>query len=226
MQRANTIRNQILEDIAAGRLAFGTRITIDDLASRYGSSHMPIREALRQLAGESLVEFAPGRGARMSRVDHAFIENLFATRLALEVMLVRRATQHAGPAVATELEPIEAGLEAAVAAGDFPAALEANRAFHQAINRAARNRHAASLVDRNWILVQGLWHRVGFGPERLPGVVSDHRHLMQALAGRDVEAAGVLMGAHVLKARDDLLSRMAASIGGTGDTRSRTKPHD
>jgi DNA-binding GntR family transcriptional regulator len=211
MQRSNTIRDRILGDIAAGRLAFGARITIDELATRYGGSHMPVREALRQLAGESLVEFAPGRGARVRTMDIEFVENLFATRSALEVMLVRRAAQHASPALIDKLETIEARLEAEVAAGDFAAALLANRALHDTINRAARNRQALTLVDQHWILLQGLWHRVGYGPERLAGVASDHRHLIRALAARDVEAASVLMGAHVIKARNDLLSRMAAA---------------
>ncbi len=209
MQRSHTVRSRILGDIATGRLPFGTRITIDELASRYGGSHMPVREALRQLAGENLIEFAPGRGARVRRVDIAFVENLFATRSALEVMLVRRAAQYASASVVAEIEMIETRLEAEAAASDYAAALASNRALHEAINHAARNPEAATILDQHWILLQGLWHSVGFGPERLPGVISDHRHLIRALAARDVEAAGVLMGAHVLKARNDLVSRMA-----------------
>lgn len=208
LPRSGTIRDAILRDITEGELAFGMRITIAELASRYGTSHMPVREALRQLAGQGFVEMAPGRGARVRGMDPGFVENLLATRTAIEVMLVRRAAQHATPALIARLEEIETVLEAHVAAGEFAAVLRANRSFHEAINAAARNPHAVGLVNQHSTLVQALWQRVGYGPERFSGVANDHRHLIQALALRDSEAAGVLMYAHVTKARHDLMRRM------------------
>lgn len=214
MQQSHAIRTQILADIAEGRLPFGARLTIDELAGRYGASHMPVREALRHLAGEDLVEFLPNRGARIRSVDRDFVENLFAARIALEEMLVRRAARHAEPALIETLQAIEDGLEQNIAAADFAAALAANRHFHDTINHAARNKQAVEQIDRHWILIQALWRRVGYGPERLAGVANDHRHLIRALAERDAEAAGVLMAAHVIKARNELLMRIDARAAG------------
>ena len=95
---------RIRDDIVAGELLFGARITIDALATRYGVSHMPVREALRELQGEGLVVIEPNRGARVRTIDTRFVENLFEIRTALEVMMVRRAAQRATPADIAELD--------------------------------------------------------------------------------------------------------------------------
>ena len=89
---------RIRDDIVSGALRFGERITMDALSSRYGVSHMPVREALRELQGEGLVQIEPNRGARVRSIDSSFVENLFEIRTALEVMLVRRAADAARPA--------------------------------------------------------------------------------------------------------------------------------
>ena len=215
MQQSHLIRGRILADLMEGRLPFGARVTIDELARSYGASHMPVREALRHLAGENLVEFLPNRGARIRSVDRAFVENLFAMRIALEAMLARRAAHHADAALVASLQAIEDRLEQEIADANFAAALAANRMLHDTINRAARNPQAVEQIDRHWILIQALWRDVGYGPERLAGVANDHRHLIRALAERDGEAAGVLMAAHVIKARNELLLRMDARAGAT-----------
>src|SRR5688572_3131585 len=89
-REAAPVRQQIVDDIVAGVLPFGSRVTIDSLAERYGSSHMPVREALRELHGEGLVLIERNRGARIRTVDRDFADCMFDTRGALEIMLTRR----------------------------------------------------------------------------------------------------------------------------------------
>ena len=93
--------------------------------------------------------------------------------------------------------------------GDYPAIPAANRDFHQAVNQAAGTPRALSLVDGPWLLVAALWNKVGNPPERFQSVVDDHRHLIVAIERRDGAGASALMGAHIEKARQDLLARMA-----------------
>jgi DNA-binding GntR family transcriptional regulator len=205
----SSIKDRILADIAAGALAFGARLTIDELAGRYEASHMPVREAVRALQGAGVLETGPGRSARIREFDAGFVENLFSTRAALEVMLVRRAAQHINAAQLRELDAIEGALEASLAAQDYTGALAENRRFHDAINAVADNPEATGIIDRHWWLITALWQHVGYGPERYAGVASDHRHLLHALRRGDVDAAGTLMGAHVIKAKFELLARMA-----------------
>lgn len=204
-----SIRERILADIASGVFEFGARLTIDDLASRYDASHMPVREALRGLQGAGILETGPGRSARVRGFDAAFVENLFATRGTVEALLTRSAAQRCGADDLRTLEAIEAELEQCLDAADYPGALRQNRRLHATINEIAANPEAVAVVDRHWLLITALWQRVGYGPERYAGVVNDHRNLLRALARRDADAAGILMGAHVIKAKYDLLERMA-----------------
>lgn len=208
MPRIADVPERIRHEIVAGILPFGGRVTIDELASRYGVSHMPVREALRELRGEGLVIIEPNRGARIRPIDQKFVANLFETRSALEIMLSRRAADRFKPEEANGLERIEDELESEIARCNWDAVLVSNRRFHQLVNRVADNPDALALVDRHWLLIAALWQRYGYGPERFAGVASDHRYLIKCFRNNDAEGAAVLMGAHVLKARQELLERM------------------
>ena len=201
---------RIRDDIVAGTLRFGERITIDALATRYGVSHMPVREALRELQGEGLVVIEPNRGARVRTIDANFVDNLFEIRTALEVMMVRRAAQRCTPPDVAELRAIENVLERRIARADHAAVVAENRRFHQTINRIADNVDALPIVDKHWMLLAALWRNYGYGAARFSGVANDHRHLITALAAHDQEAASMIMGAHATKAKLELLARIEA----------------
>ena len=212
---------RIRDDIVAGTLRFGERITIDALATRYGVSHMPVREALRELQGEGLVVIEPNRGARVRTIDANFVDNLFEIRTALEVMMVRRAAQRCTPPDVAELLAIEDVLERRIARADHAAVVAENRRFHQTINRIADNVDALPIVDKHWMLLAALWRNFGYGAARFSGVANDHRHLITALAAHDQEAASMIMGAHATKAKLELLARIAAQSTAPAPKRRR-----
>lgn len=200
---------RIRDDIVSGALPFGARITIDALATRYGVSHMPVREALRELQGEGLVVIEPNRGARVRTIDSNFVDNLFEIRTALEVMMVRRAAQRCTPGDIAGLHAIEDTLERHIADSDHAAVVAENHRFHQTINHIADNVDALPIVDKHWMLLAALWRNFGYGEARFAGVANDHRHLIGALAAHDQEAAAVIMAAHAAKAKLELLQRIA-----------------
>src|SRR5436305_4347603 len=133
------ICDRIRDDIVAGALPFGSRLTLEKLSARYATGHMPIREALRQLQGEGLIVQTPNCGARVRAVDVDFVRNIFDLRIAIESMLARRAAERIKPKHVAALQTVEADLEACIAARDFAGALTSNRAFHRIINEAAGN---------------------------------------------------------------------------------------
>ncbi len=202
------ICDRIRDDIVAGILPFGSRLTLDQLSSRYVTGHMPIREALRQLQGEGLVVQTPNRGARVRAVDVDFVRNIFDLRIAIESMLARRAAERMEPAMIAALEAAERQFESCVAAQDFAGALVANRTFHRIVNEAANNPEAAGILDRHWRLIAALWNLYGYGEERAAGVISDHHQLIRAFASRDADVAACLAMAHAAKAKQDLIARM------------------
>jgi DNA-binding GntR family transcriptional regulator len=203
-----SIKSRICDDIVKGCFDPGTRLTIDMLAGRYGSSHMPIREALRELAGEGLLQFEPRRGARTLPIDRRFIDNLLMLRAEIEPLLARLAGSKIDEHGLELLQAIQNELEAAVARGDDQAAIEANGRFHRSINQIADNPEASTIVDRHWLLLGRLWAHYGYASDRYPGVISDHRGLLQAFAHGMEEDAAAVMKAHVIKARYQILARV------------------
>ena len=210
MSRIPDIQRLLRDDIISGSLPFGSRLRIDELATRYGVSHMPIREALRELHGEGLVVIEPNRGARVRSIDLSFVEDLFDIRSAIETMLARRAAERRTEEHIRKLIEAQDLFETFVAAGDFVSVPKVNHHFHGIINEAAGNPGALSLVDRHWLLVAALWQRYGYTPKRFENVSDDHRHLIRAIERRDASSASMLMGAHIEKAKHDLLQCMAA----------------
>src|SRR3954462_5558833 len=198
---------RIRDDVVAGNLGFGERLTIDALATRYDVSHMPVREALRELQGEGLGVIEPNRGARVRVIDTRFAENLFEIRTALEVMMVRRAAARATDADIVRLVAIEDELEAQIAVADYAAVVAHNRTFHREINRIADNDDALPMLDRHWTLLAALWRNFGYGAQRFAGVANDHRHVIAAIDAHDQVAAASIMGAHAAKAMRELLAR-------------------
>jgi len=221
MARVPDIQQRIRDDILAGELAFGTRITTAELAQRYGVSQMPIREALRELRGEGLVTMEPNRGARVRAIDPDFVGNIFDIRNALEVMMVRRAARLRTPEQVARMRAIELELEVSVQRQDYAGALLANRHLHQLIGEMAANPDAQLLIDRHWLLLAGLWRENKYSPERYDGVINDHRHMIEAISDGDAEAAAILMQAHGLKAKQVLLRLIKQRYGRAEPVRRR-----
>lgn len=226
MSRIPDIQRLLRDEIISGAIPFGSRLRIDELAMRYGVSHMPIREALRELHGEGLVVIEPNRGARVRSVDLGFVEDLFDIRSAIETMLARRAAERRSKEHVRKLIEAQEVFEGFVNAADFTSVPKANRIFHSIINEAAGNPGALSLVDRHWLLVVALWQRYGYNPKRFEIVSDDHRHLILAIERRDAASAAMLMGAHIEKAKHDLLQCMAADPSLKDGARRRAAPRE
>lgn len=205
-----TIRDRVRDDIVAGSLPFGSRLTLDLLAARYSVGHMPVREALRQLQGEGLVVLTPNRGARVRAVDLEFVRNIFDLRIAIEAMLARRAAERIEGAHVAQLKSIQDEFEARARKRDFSALLTLNRDFHNVISEAARNPEAANVLERHWGLISALWNVYGYGEKRVAGVISDHRQMIEAFSARDADVAACLAMAHAAKAKQALIARMLA----------------
>jgi DNA-binding GntR family transcriptional regulator len=223
------IQHLLRNDIVSGELPFGSRLIIEELALRYGVSHMPIREALRVLHGEGLVVIEPNRGARVRPIYSGFIEDVFDVRCAIETMLARRAAERRTDQHLQRLREAAAKLEARVAAGDHASVAAANREFHAVINDAAGNPGALPIVDSHWLLLSALLKRYGYGEERFQRVIDEHQHLIVAIQRRDAHSAAMLMGAHIEKGKNNLLLRASASprldvvAGGGGHARGRAR---
>ena len=206
------ITDQLRDGILSGEFAPHSPLRIDALATQFNVSHMPIREALRRLEAEGLLDTVPNRGARVVAVTPAFVADIFDLRTLIEAFMTRRAAERITPAQLAELHTVQARYEAAAQNQDVPAALAANRAFHTAINSIAGNRDGSLILDRHWRLISALWRVYGYQPNRFEAVISDHQQLLVALAEGDGEAAAALSTAHSIRAKQILLKRMRLKL--------------
>ncbi len=196
--------------ILRGDYPFGMRLKIDELARRFGVSHMPVRRALLQLEGERLVTTSPNRGASVRTADIESVGHTFDIVIVIEALLARRAVENMTADALERLSKVEDELERAVDRLDQDAVVESNVTFHQVISKQAGNREAAEIVDRNLKLLRAYRRAFGFDVSRLPGVVADHRSLIRAFAERDADGAAAIAAAHAAKARSDLIAAIRA----------------
>ena len=209
MRRKIDVVERIRTDIVDGVFEHGERLGINRLAERYQTSHTPVREALRELAGDGILHFEPNKGAMVRTLDGEFIVDLMDMRASIEASLARRSAERATQADICTLNEIEARFEEQIEAGNYDAALSINHEFHNKLNAIAGNSDAASLVSRNWVLLAALWRRYGYDQKRFSGVINDHQQIIQALQFNDGTAAECIMAAHVHKSKLDLLSARA-----------------
>ncbi|HWL83790.1 MAG TPA: GntR family transcriptional regulator [Roseomonas sp.] len=202
------IERAIRKDILSGALLPGERLRVAELSARYGVSHIPVRDALRQLEGDRLVIIESHKGAVLRGVNRKFVADMHDTRAAIEALLVRNATLKATEAELDELARLADDYEAAAAQRLVPNMVEANLRFHRFIARVADNPEAAAILDRGWELVIAIRNRFGFGENRVAEIIQQHRQMVAAIRARDPALAVEMAQIHCESAKNDLLVRM------------------
>ncbi len=193
------IVERLRDDILAHRLSPGERLVECDLTSRFAVSRGPVREALRRLAADGLIEHAPHRGAVVRRLSQREIRELFQIRVEMESLAARLAAEAAEPserarfAGAIQMIFAEAPREACVY-------LRENAAFHEAIMRLAGNRQLGELSMRLHLPL--IMAQVGdaLTGEVLRASVREHRAIAEAILRQDPAAAAAAMRAHLERA--------------------------
>jgi DNA-binding GntR family transcriptional regulator len=197
-------------DIIRGVAPPGSNLQEADLSRRLGMSRTPLREAIRRLSEEGLVEVLPYKGARVVHLDGRQLHELFDVREAVEGMAARLAATHASrPHVDRTRRLLRARLRQLSRPGAqyrVPA-LD----FHQEIIEAAGNHLlsdvARRLYGRLWLArtVSGAFH------ERAADAAREHLEILDAIARRDADAAERLMRQHIRRSRENLLRYLEES---------------
>lgn len=204
------VTNQLRREVLEGTFAAGDRVKIAEVAARYGVSSMPIREALRTLEAEGLLQIVPNRGAVVRPVDEGFVRNIYDIRAALEALLAERACLNMTFDTRRELEAVQERIEAAAEAGDADEVMRLNSEFHKHINALGDNPEAERLLGLNQNIILALRRQAGFKPGRLQSIAQEHRSILKAMFRRDVAEAVALCRMHVVSARDDMIARIRA----------------
>lgn len=204
---ASVIRQAIL----TGQFGPGQRIKVADVAERFDLGSMPIREALRKLEGEGLVEIEPNRGATVIKIDRKFVTDLYEVRSELQLLAVRRCIRTLTLAKLEHLEALIGSLESAIAEDERDQIFVQTRRFHLAIMEFGGNAEAMRIFQRGWDLIDGLRRWVGYRSGRLPMVIKESRILIDAMRRQDVAAAEAIIRLHHNAGLEDLLSGLDES---------------
>lgn len=191
--------------ILVGEIAHGTRLRQEALAAELGVSRTPLREALRRLTAEGLVEFHPNRGAQVAEVTHAGVRAAYEARLVLEPGAARLAAGRRPPA---ELELMRHAIKAESASKTDGEAYVASRDFHLALVAASGNAHLVRLAESLWVTAIGepifAW-QAKHEPDRIEEDVVEHERIANAVEQGDADVAEALTRHHIAVALGQIL---------------------
>ena len=184
------IYETIREAIQIGRYAPGHRLVADDLAQEFGTSRMPVREALQRLENAGLVSITPHRGAVVSEFSEQEIVEVYHIRAVLEGLAVRLAAPRLSPADYDRLNAlIDDMASTGTAEPDLDQLLRINRDFHEVIWQAAQAPRLHDLLENLYAASHRFRNLSILLPGRLEQIVQEHRRIAQALAAGDTAAA-------------------------------------
>jgi DNA-binding GntR family transcriptional regulator len=188
--------DEIRSLIVSGAVGPGSRLGQAELADQLGISRTSVREALRRLAGDGLVEFEVNRGFFVLDIGLDSVLQRLEARLVLEPAIARLAAERR---VDSDLEAMRASIESERAASSSDDAHDASRAFHMAMATATRNDALVRLLDGLWIADVGrrLLARRRLAPGWQDDDVAEHVEIVTAIEARDETRAEELVRTHV-----------------------------
>ena len=199
MPLRDRIHDRLRTAIISGELSPGTPVIESELAARLGASRTPIREALRRLEAEGLLEPRGLRGSVVRELKSDEVECIFEIREALESLAARRAARSVRDA---DLRRLEAHVEAMRGAVDDANEMERyDTAFHDLILAAASgDRLKRMLTELREELIAYRFLSLS-DPERRRATIGEHEAILAALRAHDENAAASRIAAHIANAR-------------------------
>lgn len=190
----------IRERILTGVLPRGARVHQEDVAADLGVSRTPVREALRRLAAEGLIEMRTNRGARVTDLEPGDMRQPYEARLVVEPGAARLAAQH-------ELAKPRARMRRALdaqrrAIPDVPSTFAANREFHIALAEASGNAFVLQFVEHLWVprIGEAIYEHQAESAERMGLDADEHEQILEAIEAGDARGAEALTRRHIADA--------------------------
>jgi DNA-binding GntR family transcriptional regulator len=180
--------DRIRDMIVSGQLKPGDRLRQDELATTFGVSAMPIREALRQLQAEGLVTFEPRRGAAVSTLSISEYEEIYRMREALESLAVRWAVEDFDRVPVDRMRQLLTEIEGAEAhPEDMYPRVQLVRDFFFTIFEASEKEHLLRVLSSLWDLSTQYRRYFSSVPEIVPERLVNYRSVLRACEARDAE---------------------------------------
>lgn len=216
-QLRRVVAEQLRLAILEGRYRPGEWLRQERLAQELGVSQMPVREALKELTAEGLVEHVPYRGARVVAFSAEDLIDLYTHRAFLESRAACSAAQHISAEELAGLRDLLERMTQRMGPDQLSEYRDLNRRFHQAIFAASRRSYLTRTLIQLWDAFPSmLWSNYfrtaqASVPERDPSDRVEHERILAALEAHDGALAEQLVRNHIQAALDVLLNAIAAN---------------
>lgn len=210
-QLRNVVAERMRAAILNGHYKPGEWLRQERLAQDFGVSQMPVREALKELAAEGLIEHLPYRGARVIIFSIEDILDLYSHRAFLESRAASLAAKIITVGEISTLEDLQVEMEKHAAPEEVHKYRELNRKFHQNIYHASRREYLIRTLNQMWaafptmLIANFAVTSVRPLPERDAVDVAEHKAIIAALKSRDTSAAEQAMRSHILVTAENLV---------------------
>jgi len=199
------IYEKIRDDITYGTMSPGERLVEDALAKRFKASRSPIREALRRLESEGLIEFARNKGITVSKLSIKQVDEIYTLRWLLESYATRLCAERATRNDVLYLKDLHEKLKAAAKAYDLKNWLDNNTLFHNFLSDHSGNSNLIAILD----ILKRRIYRYKYMIVRIPGhfgeYIKHHEGILWACGRNDGAVAEEYMKLHLEKIKQVLI---------------------
>ena len=193
----NELVDRLRHMIVEGDLAPGEKLAEKDLCGQFGVSRTPLREAVKVLASEGLVQLTPNRGCTVARLTLADLDEAFPIMGALEALSGELACQHITDAELARIKELHERMLRKYAAGALRDYFKLNEQIHQMILDAARNPTLAQMQLSLSGRVRRARYLANMSPSRWAKAVEEHEKIIEALGARDGKRLAVILKEHL-----------------------------
>jgi DNA-binding GntR family transcriptional regulator len=208
----HTVVVRLRQRIVEGHMAPGAKLNERELSESLQVSRTPLREAIKMLAAEGLVELLPNRGAVVAQLSAQDVADTFEVIAGLEGQSGELAAQRIDAAQLAELRALHYEMLAAYTRRDLSAYYRLNAQIHERINAAARNPVLAQTYRNVNARLQALRFRSNFNERKWQQAVAEHEEMLRLLAARDAPGLRALMVRHLEHKRDAVLEQMQGGV--------------
>ena len=205
-QAAARLRTLLIE----GRIAPGAKLNERELAELLHVSRTPLREAIKLLAAEGLVDLLPNRGAVAVKLTETDILNTFELLAGLEAMSGEFAAERITEAELMQIRALHFEMRAAFTRRDLSNYYRLNALIHAAINDAAKNPVLTATYNGINARVQSLRFRTNQNEAKWKRAVQEHEAMVRALAAHDGTAMRKVLVEHLLNKRNTVIDLLRA----------------
>lgn len=199
--RRNYLHDEVAERLRAliqsGEMRPREKLNESALAKRFGISRTPLREAIKILSSEGLLELLPNRGAQVACISQQEIENAIEVIAALERVAGELLCQNATDEELAAIEALHEEMAIAYREGDAPRYFELNEKIHKALMASSHNAVLEGVYTSLSSRVQRARFAAHKTPEQWTRAMNDHHRMIELMRERNGEELGKLLRAHV-----------------------------